>query len=648
MNSYGDVHYDYDYPEGLDLRPGSKIHQKIMSFVMTRARESRNAMSVKFDTWNELDRTLQAYISPELEEKMADAEEDDYDRFSEKSDMIVIPISYAILETLMTYLIAAFLVEPYFKYEGVEPSDIPKVAMLESVVSYQMRKRKSATNLMTMWRDALVYGFGGNHVGWTVEKGYRTVKKESSIWSDLRGMFIKGKPIQQRDVVTTYEGNQLENIDPYMCLPDPNFPIEDVQDSEFFGWIERTNLMSILEEERYDDSLFNVKYLKGSQKATSILFTEAQGEKLGYQSYASSGIGNVAKESTRPVDVIYMYCKIIPEEFELGTGEYPETWIFAVAGDKYIVKAQPVDADHNMIPVAITAPESDGHNILPVSKMEIIYPVQNASDWYIQSRVANVRKTLNDMLVVDPQLINMKDMRDPRPGKLIRMRRSAWGRGVKDAVMQLNVTDVTQSHIGDIEFLSSMAKQLSGAVDSIQGIRRRTSERVSATEASDVRSSALSRLEKMAKIIAIQAHSDIAFMLAANTRQYMSDEVYVKIIGDYALSVLQEYGISNSEEKIKVSPADIDVNFDVIPHDGTIPGSGNPNVWLQLFQMISGNPALAQTFDTVRIFEHLARLLGAKNIGAFINNPNAIKVMSDENVKKETQKGNIVPFKGGM
>ena len=605
---------------------------------------------LKFSAWNELDRTLNAYISPELEDAIKDSKDDDYDRYSEKSDLIVIPVSYAILETLLTYLSAAFLNEPYFKYEGVGPEDIPKVTLLESVISFQMRKTKAAMNLHTMWRDAIVYGFGGVSVDWSVEKGYKTVKKESSIWSDLKSMFVKGQSIEEREVAVTYEGNYLENIDPYMTLPDPNFPIEEIQNAEFFGWIERTNYMSLLEYERYDDSIFNVKYLSKGNSGVSVLFNEAQSEKLGYQSSSSTGINSTSREATRPIDVIYMYSKIIPKEMNLGDGEYPEIWLFAVAGDKYIISAQPLKADHNMIPVAITAPESDGHNISPISKLEVIYPIQNAIDWEMQSNTANVRKSLNDMLVVDPQLINMQDVRDPRPGKIIRMRRSAWGRGVKDAVMQLNVADVTVSYLKNIEYLSMLSKNLSGAVDSIQGIMRKTSERVTATESSDVRSSALSRLENMAKIISIQAHSDIAFMLASNTRQYMKDDIYVRLVGDYASMILREYGVNEDLGRIKISPKDLDINFDVLPHDGLIPGSGNPNVWMQLFQTVAGNPDLAQAFDLVRMFEHLARILGAKNIPAFIRDTK-VNIMPDEKVQSEVQKGNIIPINqqaGGM
>ena len=74
--------------------------------------------------------------------------------------------------------------------------------------------------------------------------------------------------------------------------------------------------------------------------------------------------------------------------------------------------------------------------------------------------IANVRKAINDMLVVDPYMVNIHDLRKPGPGRLIRLRRAVWGRGVKDAVGQLEVRDVTQGHVSDAMMFMSFVNQL--------------------------------------------------------------------------------------------------------------------------------------------------------------------------------------------
>ena len=41
---------DYKYPGGLNLRPGSKLHERIKSEVLTRAQESAAVMSSRFSS----------------------------------------------------------------------------------------------------------------------------------------------------------------------------------------------------------------------------------------------------------------------------------------------------------------------------------------------------------------------------------------------------------------------------------------------------------------------------------------------------------------------------------------------------------------------------------------------------------------------
>ena len=69
------------------------------------------------------------------------------------------------------------------------------------------------------------------------------------------------------------------------------------------------------------------------------------------------------------------------------------------------------------------------------------------------SHVANVRKAINDMIIYDPYLVNSNDLKNPAPGKLIRLRRPAWGKGVKDVAQQLGVSDVTRGNIADSTWL---------------------------------------------------------------------------------------------------------------------------------------------------------------------------------------------------
>ncbi|KKK93106.1 hypothetical protein LCGC14_2696220, partial [marine sediment metagenome] len=57
-----------------------------------------------------------------------------------KTAPIVIPVSYATLETLLTHFTATFLSDTVFKYEGRSPEDTIKAGLLEHVVQAQVQK----------------------------------------------------------------------------------------------------------------------------------------------------------------------------------------------------------------------------------------------------------------------------------------------------------------------------------------------------------------------------------------------------------------------------------------------------------------------------------------------------------------------------
>lgn len=626
----GDRDLGYDYPEGLDLRPASEAHRKILEMVLLRANDSSSHIKKKKDVWDRIDKTISAYVPLSEEERRV---KDGDDR---KPTSIVVPMSAAILDTLLTYLIAAFIRRPLFRYTGVGDEDMVGAALLERVVDNHCNKFTVALPLIVQMRDSLAYGFGVAAPIWKQTYGYQRVASQF-VGAD-------GVPISYRKYGVECEGNALVNIDPRHYLPDPSMSIHDVQGGEYAGWIERTNVMALLEEERNSpETTFNVKYLKGASRTSwKSQFFEDRSQRT-----TESQMGRDGNTMTQIVDVVSMYINLIPKDMGLGDGEYPEKWKIRVAGDSVIIGCQPLGLDHNRIPLTVAAPDFDGYSSTPTGRMELMYGLQEATDFFMSSHIANVRKAINDMLVVDPSLINMHDLANPKPGKIVRLRRPAWGRGITEgAIMQLKITDITQGHVQDAMIISDMMQRVSGATDVVQGVFRRGSERRSASESKGVERGALSRLEKIAKIIWQQSHYHIADMFARHTKQLMKEEQYVRLVGRFEEELIAEYG---NVRGVPVRPQDIDVSYDIDVHDGTAPGGEDGNAWVQLFPTILQDPELRMTRDISRIFDHICRQLGARNVEDFKKRPGQqmprqITVMPDEQALAQAQAGNIIPM----
>jgi len=318
--------------------------------------------------------------------------------------------------------------------------------------------------------------------------------------------------------------------------------------------------------------------------------------------------------------------------------------LFTVAADTVVVRAKPLGLDHNMFPVAVAAPDFDGYSPIAIGRSELVEGMQEVLDFLFNSHIANIRTSINGKTIVDPYLVNINDMKDPDSGNLIRLRRPAWGRGVDKVAQQLIVQDVTQANIQDALLVMKYMQQIYGTDNPMMGnLRSGGPERLTKAEFQGTAMGAVSRLERIAKVIGIQAMQDIGYMFAYHTQQLMSEDVWVKSEGKWPEKILQD--LQPQSDRIKVSPWDILVDYDLMVRDGSIPGGNYATIWAQLFKTIMSSEMLGQRFDIIRIFKHIARNLGAKNVDDFEAKvpPMNAQVVPDEEAARQAQAGNIVP-----
>jgi hypothetical protein len=602
--------YQYTYPNGLQLKPGTPLHDKLITQIVDYANSSRQVMSARYGAWNNTDEVLTGFKWVDDDEKKTQ------DKDKRKPVSIVFPYSYAILESLMSYMISAFFQDPVFRYVGYSPDDIVGAILLEKVVALHCHKFRVLLNVHTMLRDAFVYGIG----------------VVAPIWKESRN----------------FGGNALLNIDPYKLLPDPNVPIHDFQDGEFIGWVDHESYNSLLMSERNNEDIFNVKYVKhiaGDSNSDLAVDNSARSTKTGL---STEGVTRPI-EASKTTHTISMYIRLIPEDWELGDSEYPELWYFKIAGDQIVIEARPAGFDHDKYPLAIAVPEYDGYSTCPVSRIEILSGLQHVLDFEFNSHIANVRKLINGSYVYDPWQINGDDLNDPEPGKMIRTRRPVWGKGLQDSIKQLEYKDYSANNMADASYIMQHMQKVS-AMDEYQmgSLRSGGPERLTKAEYQGTAQGAFGRLERLAQIIGMQAMRDVGELFAYHTQQMMDEEMFINVTGKWREQIISEYGMDVQQDRLAVQPTDLDVRFDLLVHDGSIPGGNYSQVWEDLFKVIVEHPGLSQKFDMVRIFKHIARNNGAKDVEYFIKTGGQVnpELMSEEAVMKQKAMGNLMPIGG--
>lgn len=624
---------NYDYPEDLNLLPSSDLHKKIIKEVTDRAQTSHRIMSRYKERWRDIDDVLRVYM-PEDQSNQNSKTNRKKSQTESYSDLII-PESYATMETILTYYMTAFMQDPMIHYKGVSPKDTLGARLMTLLIDHQVKYAKIGLNLHTMFRDDTAYGFGVIAPVWRRYYGRRPKLRQFGFMRQDGVFEITQEKRTYVNDALLYEGNEVMNINPYLYLPDVSVPIHEPQKGEYVGWVEETTFTSLMNVERDPDGLlFNCKYLKDLDNRSQYSMLRKQ--------YTRDSYGGDSTIKSGSVDVIWMYIDLIPSDWGLGDSEYPEKWLFGIAGDKVVISAHKVDYMHGKFPVAVCATGFDGYSATPVSKLSMVHDVQTLINFMYTSHIHNVRKALNDMFLVDPSIINYYDLMNPEPGKIIRTRRAAWGNQMLDhAFKQLDVKDVTQNHVLEADHLGQLMRRISSTSENMQGSFADRTTRVSSREAGQTMGSALNRFKKNAQIIDMQAVQPLADMLAAHTQEFMEEETFVEVTGDWAEKYMVD--LADQDGRVQVHPLDLLINYSIRPTSGTIPGSEDPQIWTQLFQIASQNPVIAQQLDWLKLFKHLGRNLGADNVDNFI-----VRVAPDQEVEQQRALGNIVPNEQGQ
>ncbi|OYW77698.1 MAG: hypothetical protein B7Z37_03145 [Verrucomicrobia bacterium 12-59-8] len=586
------------------LKPGNGLHETMLDFLMSRLKMSERKMSRFYARWRAREKQIQAYIDlPNYEKQLKEMNESGAPPVITS---ITIPYSYATIATIATYLTHTFTGrKPLFNVASNSSQAAANAPHMETVLQYQADTRYMIKRFMQFFKDSETYAVGAMKCVWEVEKRKRTTWTQSGM----------GERVSKRELKTTYEGNDLENIDPFCFFPDPRVPMSEAPwRAEFIFWRDFIGMHELqIEKGDYGyQNLGGFGHMPQNEGATGV---SARSMLVGGEAMPGQAKDNQTSNGLSFLQRDECTCWVIPSKIidpktkrALGDGVSPELWIFTVINKKIIIRAQPFEYDHGMHPIVTVEPHSVGYGFGHPSTADYLAPIQDAASWFLNTHIYNVRSFLNNMIVYNPALIEGKDLANPKPGKLIRLKRSAMGVDIRTAIFQLQQTDVTRGHISDLENVIKMGDMLSSVNDNLRGIQD-SGSRKTATEVRTSGEAGASRLAAQARLYSAQGFSPLGMQMCLNTQQFLSSEMEMRIIG---------------EDKVMMMGPDHLVGDYYFPiHDGTLPLDkvALVDIWKEILLGVTKDPELRTQFSVVKIFEWVAELGGARNISNFKNPP---------------------------
>lgn len=586
------------------LEPGSELHKKVLEYLLARIKLSEDRMAQFYSRWEVNEMKMLAYINlPNYDaalKALSNAGE------PPQPVSIVVPYEYATIWTVVTYLMHTFCGrKPIFQVGSYKEESVRSAQFMETVLQYNADHTRLIKHLIQYFLDGCIYGVGIMRVLWSVLYAKRSVWKTQGVLGPIAQ--IGEGPQRVREEKLVYEGNECQTIDPFMFFPDPRVPMQEAnRKGEFVFWRSFEGEYVLRKAEaggmlKWIDNIGTMPRAEhgANRRTRKDLFTKGD---------SAPGLAADNRGQGIPYHQIDQgTIEIVPKQLGLGDSEIPEKWMFAIANKTQIISAEPFEHDHDMHPVAVIEPSSLGYSFGQPALADFLGPIQDTMSWFINSHIHNVRSVLNNALVYDPNMIEEQDLKNPKPGKLIRLKRSAYGQDVRAAVFQLQVQDVTSGHVNDMQAFMRMGDALSAVNDNLRGIQE-AGGRKTATEVRTSGEAGASRLAATARMVSAQGMVDIAEMQSINVQQWQTMEFFLQIVGQSGLNA-----------PVPIQPNQLAGDFYYPVHDGALPLDRVAlfDSWKEILLTMLTQPALAQGYDVPEIFEYVAELGGAKNLSQF-------------------------------
>lgn len=611
-----------------ELRFGTEMHRRILEAILARRNFSQDKMRERHAAWKKSEEAYIAYMP----EKEADAKRRNLREAGEPQfTTLKVPFDYAVLMSAHTYWTSVFLSRnPVLQYQGRQGEGEDATLAVEAMMDYQMQVGRMLPQFYIWLLDAGKYGLGVVGSYWDREK--IVVNREAEVPDVFLGVDLgTTRTEMQRMVMDGYIGNRLYNVRPWDAFPDPRVTIQNLQEGEFFGRYTQVGWNKIAKGAA-NGQYFNVGFLR-NMRAREAAFREHGSPHVSWPVRAGEAYQYADVMNMHDVDLLEMYVELMPREWGLGDSSYPEKWVFVVAADQVIIAAQPMGDYHNKFPFYALEYEPDGHAMFKRSLLEIVGPMTDVMTWLINTHFYNTRKALNDMFVVDPTKVVLKDLKDPAPGKIIRLKEEMYGQDVRSAIYQFPVNDVTQQHVADTQIMSQMIQRVSGVNDQVMGLMNQGG-RKTAAEIRTSSSFGINRLKTVSEWYSVTGVADLATTMLQMTQQHYDKRMKLRRAGDFFLH-------PGAQNFLNVSPADIQGFFDFVPVDGTLPVDrfAQVNMWGTLMQQFGQLPGVMQQFDLGRIFAWVAQLGGLKNIHRF-----KVDIQDPMQLAQQAQAGNVIPI----
>ena len=421
---------------------------------------------------------------------------------------------------------------------------------------------------------------------------------------------------------------KVDMISPYDFIADPMLPLLRFQEGRFAGhrimipWQELLR-RSKLPVDDYEYVLpATVEKLKnrptaGGSRVTNAM-TQPSGGSRSRSFYERTRRGNPAgyeggteavnKEDGGIIECFCVYFKIAPKVYDIFNDDELEIIEILMGGEMEILSLNVTTNKHDEYPYCVGEARPNAHYQFSASWALIIKPIQDYVDYLKGRHQESLARTSGNIFIADLSKVDMASFTDPdKDGLIIPLTAEGQGTPIDQVIKQVAVNDTTAHFHDEMAMWMQTAEQTTGAHAFVQGATEDTGQ--TATQFAGVQQMATGRISSLARLLSMMALVPQTRRLVCNFQQFAPDEMTLRITGnstDFDADDSQQKFVTIYRDAKEYDPADpksqqpdIQAEFDIRPHDGSLPGTDARKVaaMSRAIEAFSSNPNFAPMFD---------------------------------------------------
>lgn len=601
-----------------ELEDPGEWHDNLLSSTRSLVDMSRIHMGKQYDKWDKNNDVYRGYRKPDVEDKHA--------KDRKEPEKMVVPVTYSQAQTFAAFIFSLYTQNEHtFELTGMNPDSHRAAKVGEALLQRDLVYNLFESKLYQLLVDVARFSMGVMKVGWTTKT--QTVTEMQAAppipvlgrIPGIREMLPQRPPVPVEKEVVEYQGNEILSISPYRFYPDTRLPLTRFQDGEFCASEDEYSYMQLKDlEDR--GVVFGIDFVntmskdvydkRGSTRMSSAFRIP--------EATATNSLSDTNNNGTVVVTEVVRI--IIPSKTVVDSDgtvldeniTKPTKYLIWYANDNRIIRFEKYNYQHNKFCYHVALYSPDQNDAETIGLADTIDQLQSVLTWFINSRITNVRKVINNSLIVDQEAIMMEDLKNRR--SVIRMKPGMAKLGIDRYIKQLDVQDVTTNHLADAKFLQELVSLTTGINENMLGQFHQG--RRSAREAGNVMANAAARLKMIAVLMFRSCLQTMAEQMISNLRNGLDSETLVKVMG------LQE---SAESQFLPVTKSDLVGRYDFVMFDGTLPSekSQKAEIFMELLKLFVSSPdaAIALGIDPKECFREFMELKGIRNPERFLLPP---------------------------